>query len=317
MNPLYKLYYMMRGLIPRPVQLALRRELARTQRRRAGATWPINPAASDRRPPWNTWPEGKQFAVVLTHDVETSVGVGKCDQLMQLERRAGFRSAFNFVPERYFNPPEVHARLRAEGFEIGVHGLLHDGKLYQSEAVFNERAVRINHYIRQWNATGFRSPAMHHNLEWLHRLDIRYDESTFDTDPFEPDPRGAGTIFPFPVRSADGHQYTELPYTLPQDSTLFLILGETDIRIWKEKLDWLAEHGGMALINTHPDYMRFSEKDPQYARTYPADFYKEWLDYIRTRYKGQYWQALPREMAAFASQYFVPKEQLKTVNERL
>ena len=38
---------------------------------------------------------------------------------------------------------------------------------------------------------------MHHNLDWISELEIDYDMSTFDTDPFEPMPQGAGTIFPF------------------------------------------------------------------------------------------------------------------------
>ena len=105
---------------------------------------------------------------------------------------------------------------------------------------------------------GFRSPCMYHNLDWLHDLHIKYDASTFDTDPFEPQPDGVCTIFPFQVK--DDRQdkgYVELPYTLPQDFTLFIILREESIDIWKKKLAWIAENGGMALLNTHPDYMSF------------------------------------------------------------
>ena len=32
---------------------------------------------------------------------------------------------------------------------------------------------------------------------------------------------------------------------------------EKNIDIWKQKLDWIAENGGMALVNAHPDYMNF------------------------------------------------------------
>jgi hypothetical protein len=42
--------------------------------------------------------------------------------------------------------------------------------------------------------------------------------------------------------------YVELPYTLPQDSTLFLVLRELNNDIWKHKLDWIAMNGGMALV---------------------------------------------------------------------
>ena len=57
--------------------------------------------------------------------------------------------------------------------------------------------------------------------------------------------------------------YVELPYTLPQDSTLFLLLCEKTTDIWRRKLDWIAAHGGMALIDTHPDYMALDGSTPQ------------------------------------------------------
>ena len=69
--------------------------------------------------------------------------------------------------------------------------------LYRFRRVLQQRASIINAYLKEWGAVGFRSPAMHHNLEWLQDLDIEYDASTFDTDPFEPQPDGVGTIFPF------------------------------------------------------------------------------------------------------------------------
>jgi hypothetical protein len=49
--------------------------------------------------------------------------------------------------------------------------------------------------------------------------------------------------------------YVELPYTLPQDFTLFTVMREKDIDIWKKKLDWIVEKGGMALLITHPVYL--------------------------------------------------------------
>ena len=49
-----------------------------------------------------------------------------------------------------------------------------------------------------WKA--FRSPAMQHK-SWLHELEVEYAKSTFDTDPFEPQPDAARTIFPFWVQA--------------------------------------------------------------------------------------------------------------------
>ena len=237
---------------------------------------------------------GKKFAVVLTHDVEGQLGLDQCRPLMELEMELGFRSSFNFIPEgAYRVPPAFRDELTRNGFEVGVHDLRHDGRLFRSVAEFRSRAIRINQYLRDWNAVGFRSGFMLHNLDWLHNLDIEYDMSTFDTDPFEPQPDGRNTIFPFwvprpPVAEDGGPQtddgggrhagipmsafnfrisafqrfqngYAELPYTLPQDSTLFLLLRETTSDIWKGKLDWIAEHHGMVLLDTHPDYMSFNQ----------------------------------------------------------
>ncbi len=130
--------------------------------------------------------------------------------------------------------------MTAQGFEVGVHDLRHDGKLYRGREGFAANAARINGYLKEWGAVGFRAGFMFHNLEWLLDLDIQYDASTFDTDPFEPQPDGAGTIFPFWKAGAAGRGYVELPYTLPQDSTLFLLFGEPGPDIWLRKLDWVA-----------------------------------------------------------------------------
>jgi hypothetical protein len=292
-------YYMLRPLIPRPVQVFLRRAAVRRKRGRVADIWPINPSSGIRPPGWNGWPEGKKFALVLTHDVEGPAGQVKCLDLMQMETKMGFRSSFNFVPEGYEVSPAIRETLGINGFEVGVHGLTHDGKLYSSRKSFEAKAKKINEYLEQWGASGFRSPAMHHNLEWIHEINIEYDASTFDTDPFEPQPDGHETIFPFLVGGDGGKRgYVELPYTLPQDFTLFVLLREKGIDTWKRKLDWIAKSGGMALLITHPDYMKFGD-GALGNEEYPVAYYWRFLSYLQTRYRGEYWAALPREMARF------------------
>ncbi len=264
--------------------------------------WPINEATSRSPENWPGWPDKKKFAFVLTHDVEGSEGLAKCRQLMQCEMRLGFRSSFNFVPEGGATVPvELRAELRQNGFEVGVHDLNHDGKLYRNRKEFAEKAVRINQYLKDWGAVGFRSGFMFRNLEWFHDIKAMYDASTFDTDPFEPQSDGAETIFPFWVTGINAPGYVELPYTLPQDSTLFLLLQETTPDIWLKKLDWVASHGGMALLNVHPDYIRFNGEAIS-TRTYPAAFYEKLLNHVREKYGETYWQPLPMKLAAFAAQ---------------
>jgi hypothetical protein len=90
------------------------------------------------------WPDGQRFAFVLTHDVETEEGQARVRAVANLDKSFAFRSSFNFVPERYPLDYGLIEDLRRQGFEIGVHGLRHDGKLFNSHAGFMRRAERIN-----------------------------------------------------------------------------------------------------------------------------------------------------------------------------
>jgi hypothetical protein len=293
------LYYILKPVMPRSLQLYMRRRYIRYQQKKYQKIWPIDEKAATHPLDWQGWPQGKRFALVLTHDVDVGKGHDRCRDLMKLESDLGFRSSFNFVPLRYAVSSDLRDALLKEGFEVGVHGLYHDGKYYTSKAQFLDRAEKINHYLKEWQAVGYRAPAMHHRLNWFHHLDIEYDASTFDTDPFEPHAVGAGTVFPFLViNNFTRTGYVELPYTLPQDFTLFVLMRQKNVDTWKTKLRWVAEHGGMVLMNTHPDYMRFGKTRPG-NEEYPAAYYEEFLKHVKEEYADQYWHVLPRDMAGF------------------
>jgi hypothetical protein len=294
-----RVFYLVKPLIPRQFQLYLRRHIARRRQQTHAAIWPVDEKAGTAPASWCGWPDGRKFSFVLMHDVDTQQGHDQVGKLMELEEHLGFRSIFNIVPERYTVSAELRQEIKSRGFEVGVHGLKHDGKLFTSKSRFNRSAARINGYLKEWHSEGFSAPSMLRNLEWIHALNMKHDTSTFDTDPFEPEPFGIGTIFPFWVPRPD-HKggYVELPYTLVQDFTLFLILGQRDISIWKRKLDWIAGRGGMALLNTHPDYMNFDKKSTG-PEKYPSQYYKDFLTYVSTEYKDRYWHATSGEMARF------------------
>lgn len=284
-------------MIPRSLQIGLRRIVAREQLKNHQDVWPIDHRAGAKPEGWTGWPDGKQFAVVMTHDVDTARGQDRCRKLMELEMKLGFRSSFNFVPERYQVSESLREELVRNGFEVGVHGLYHDGKYYTSKEFFHERAGKINTYIKQWGAVGYRAPSMLHKLEWFHELDIEYDASTFDTDPFEPNSKGVCTIFPFWYQQQGLDKgFVELPYTLTQDFTLFIIMRKKNTDIWKRKIDWIADNGGMVLLNTHPDYMGFNGQKLG-REDYPSEYYEEILNYIQERYRGTYWHVLPKDLA--------------------
>lgn len=297
--PLNRLFYIIKPFIPRSLQLLLRRRMVLIKRARYAHVWPIDESASEPPPGWQGWPDNKKFAFVLMHDVDTQAGHDKCLDLAKIEENLGFRSTFNFVPERYRLSTSLLTELKRRGFGIGVHGLKHDGKLFSSRQLFLERAKKINQYLKDWDTKGFTSPAMHRNLEWMSDLNIDYGTSTFDTDPFEPQPDGVKTIFPFWVPSnCSTEGYFELPYTLPQDFTMYILMKERDAAVWRKKLNWIAQFGGMALLNTHPDYMSFEGTSPG-PEEYPAQNYIDFLTYLKETFDQQYWHALSENVALF------------------
>jgi peptidoglycan/xylan/chitin deacetylase (PgdA/CDA1 family) len=227
------------------------------------------------------WPGGRRFAFVLTHDIETAEGQSFASSVADIDAAFGFRSCFNFVPERYHVDRGLMGELSARGFEIGVHGLRHDGRDFATLRQFVRRATRMNHFIHDFGTVGFRAPLTHRNPEWMQILDIEYDGSFFDTDPYEPIAGGTMSIWPFQLG-----RFVELPYTLAQDYTVAEVMGETTPRLWLEKVEFIRANHGMALLNTHPDYLR----KPRTRR-----IYSEFLAAMREG--AQFHHALPREIA--------------------
>jgi hypothetical protein len=294
-----KAYYALRPFIPRPIQLALRRKYQAVQGERQFPAWPIESTVVDaveadlrktieRRDTQSLhrisyWPDGKKFSFVITHDVEWDAGLRLAPRLAEVEKRLGFISSWNIVPERYPIDWNIVDSFRKDGFEIGVHGLKHDGKLFQSHSTFQKRLQKIHEYARKWGAVGFRSPATLRNLEWMPELQFEYDSSYFDTDPYEPQPGGCCSIWPYAIGNL-----IELPMTMPQDHTLFEILGHHDVSLWKQKADWIESRGGMVLVNVHPDYIDSDER---------LRLYEEFLSYMKQ--KKEMWHALPKDVAAW------------------
>ena len=290
-----RVYYRIRPLMPAAARALLRRGVVSREGAAGPLRWPVEDRfvtfaeqvraaleAGGPEPALPWWPNGHSCAVVLTHDVEGPFGLSHLLDVLALERARGFRSSISFVGDTYTVPDSLLREVREAGFEVALHGWRHDGRLFESRARFDRRLPGMNARLRQWGAVGFRSPMTHRVPSWMQGLEVEWDSSFFDTDPFEPMPGGVMTIWPYVMG-----RFVELPYTLPQDHTLIETLGETSPRIWLEKLDFLAGHGGMALVNTHPDYL---------CRGRLA-LYEEFLDELARR--PGHWHALPRDVAAW------------------
>jgi hypothetical protein len=291
-------YYRLRPLMPRAVQLALRREFSRVQGRTSFPRWPVEPALHDlfrhmvmmladfaAAPiPWiQPWPAPYAWCLSLTHDVETEAGLVRLAAVRALEMRAGVRSVWNFVPRRYEVPASLVDGLLTDGFEVGVHGLYHDGRDLESWATLQARLPAMHESAALWQAGGFRAPSTHRRWEWVPELGFDYDSSYPDTDPYEPQPGGCCSWFPFLIGGT-----VELPITLPQDHTLFTILQHADERLWVDKCQRIRARQGLALLLAHPDYMLHDEDLAMYER-----FLGAFADDLGA------WRPLPREIAAW------------------
>ena len=267
------LFYRVKGLIPRRVQLAGRRRLIRRHGLPAFPAWPLERSLSrlldfyarclllsrgDRSATFRWfWPHGRRAAVALTHDVESAEGLRLALQLAGMEEEHGFRSSFNIVASWYPIDHGVVRELQDRGFEIGIHGVYHDRSMFSSRQTFLSQQPRLRAAAEEFGAQGFRSPATHRVFEWLGELPFAYDCSMPHSDPFEPQPGGCCSMWPFFIGDV-----VELPYTLPQDHTLFTLLGHRTAELWLTQLEAIEDEFGLVQSLTHPDrgYLADSKK---------------------------------------------------------
>jgi hypothetical protein len=197
------------------------------------------------------WPDGAPSCVMMTHDVEAIAGRDFCDQLMIMDDSFGIKSSFQIVPEvRYESGDQFLNGICGRGFEVNVHDLNHDGKLFQEKQEFLRRAEKINRHAMEFPARGFRAGAMYRNQEWYGAFTFSYDMSVPNTAHLEPQQGGCCTVMPYFIGSI-----LELPLTTVQDYSLFHILGDYSINLWKQQIEMILQKNGLISFVTHPDYL--------------------------------------------------------------
>lgn len=233
------------------------------------------------------WPNGAPSCAVMTHDVETCVGRDFCPSLMDIDDQYGIKASFQVVPEsRYEVSDSYLASIRDNGFEINVQDLNHDGHLFRDRKEFLARATRINHYGRQFGAQGFRSAVLYRRQEWYDALEFSYDMSVPNVAHLDPQRGGCCTIMPYFVGNM-----VELPVTITQDYSLFHILEDHSIDLWKQQIDLVIEKNGLMNFIIHPDYI-ISKKERATFETLMA-----YLTDLRAR--KNVWIALPGDVASW------------------
>jgi hypothetical protein len=296
-----KAYYVVRPFLSVPVRRHFQRFHLRARRKIKFPSWlfdktvdnlcaelmslSVKTNGNQRIPFVWFWPNEYQGCVLMTHDVEHEEGRAFCGDLMDLDERYGIRSSFQVVPEHRYSLSDVFLEsIRARGFELNVHDLNHDGHLFHSHEQFLKRADKINEYARKWRSEGFRAGGMYRNAEWNEAFQFEYDMSFPCAAHLEPQPGGCCTVMPYFTGGL-----VELPLTTTQDYSLFHILGQYSIDLWKEELDCIASSNGLATFIVHPDYVI-----DRRARV----VYEELLEHLSELCKRtKLWQPLPRDVA--------------------
>ena len=230
------------------------------------------------------WPQGARGCVSMTHDVETEAGRDFCPQLLDIDESFGIKASFQIVPEeRYAVSRQFLAQIRDRGFEVGVQDLNHDGCLFDDREEFRRRAVRINRYGKEYGASGFRSGVLYRKPEWFRDLDFSFDMSMPNVAHLDPQRGGCCTVMPFFIGDL-----LEIPVTTIQDYTLFHLLNERSIDLWKTQVETILAKNGLATFIVHPDYIM----EPDTRAVYEALL--GWLS--RMRQERALWFALPHQV---------------------
>jgi hypothetical protein len=230
------------------------------------------------------WPDGAPSAAIMTHDVEAPSGLAFVPSLIDVDDEFGIKTSFQLVPERrYAVSSQLLEIIRKRQCEVNVHGLNHDGNLFRDRKTFEEQCKRINHYVREFRAEGFRSACMYRNVDWYQELNISYDMSVPNVAHLEPQRGGCCTVFPYFIG-----KILELPLTTIQDYSLFHMLGDYSIELWKKQIELIMEKHGLISFITHPDYL---------LQPRSMDVYKTLLAYLsELRRQRKIWIPRPGDM---------------------
>ncbi len=245
------------------------------------------------------WPEGHSSCAIMTHDVEESAGLEFCPQLMDIDDAAGIKASFQIVPEkRYTVSPKVLQTFRDREFEVNVQDLNHDGHLYQVREEFLRRAEKINRYLLKFGSSGFRAGSMYRNTDWYDAFDFSFDMSVPNVAHLESQRGGCCTVMPYFIGKV-----LELPLTTTQDYSLFHILDDYSISLWKRQIELILEKHGLVSFIIHPDYV-IEERAQNTYRALLAH-----LSELRS--EGKIWVALPGEV----DRWWRDRSQMKVVQQ--
>jgi hypothetical protein len=219
-------------------------------------------ASQDPIPIIGFWRRGKSYALAVSHDVETQLGLEDgAGRLIEIEKQLGIRSTWNIPTDRYPLSSQLLIAL-AENGEVGCHDTKHDGRLFF--ASIKDKLDRVKRcrerleLLSRRPIRGFRAPLLQHSrelVETLGKAGYEYDSSMPSWEPLSPTslkPHGIGTVFPFLISGL-----VEIPVSMPQDHQLIRVGGLGVVEAVDQLLEisrWIAKTGGACVLLVHPDY---------------------------------------------------------------
>ena len=297
---LRRLYYSLRPLTTLPIRKQIQRFHARGWEKQSFPKWPVDTTVEEISESlllmsmmakgvttvpfvW-FWPDGASGCLAMTHDVETGSGRDRCADLMDVDEAYAIKAAFGIVPEqRYEVTPNLIDTIQRRGFEVIIQDLNHDGRLFDERGEFLRRAKMINQYAKQYGAKGFRAAVLYRKPEWYDALELSFEMSIPNVAHLDPQRGGCCTVTPYFIGDI-----LELPVTTVQDYTLFHVLDEASIDLWKAQIDLILRKNGFMSFIIHPDYVMNDETLP---------IYEGLLAYLRElSRKIPIWSALPSEV---------------------
>lgn len=241
------------------------------------------------RKKWN----GKKYACLMTHDIDTRKGLQRAKHLKKLEEKYDMPSAWYIPSEHYKLDTETVKELANHG-EIGAHDTRHDGKLAQLPRQklvkrFREAKQTLEKIVN-CSVDGFRAPLLQHNVDIIRALEdagYTYDTSIPTWEPKHPyimKPHGIGSVNPLKMS-----KIVEIPVSLPQDHQMINVLGLTPkqtVETWMKLKEVVRDIGGICVVLVHPDYELTHSKN---LKTYE--------DLINNFATDDAWVTLPNEIA--------------------
>jgi hypothetical protein len=294
------LYYFVRPLLHLNVRKHIQRVYLSGWQKISFPRWPVDTTVEDlseellllsmkaqgidRLPFVWFWPKGARSCIVMTHDVETERGYKLCGELMNMDESLGIKSSFQLVPEGpYKVSTALLQEIRSRGFEVNIQDLNHDGQLYRDRKQFLRRVEKINQYAHSYGARGFRAAVLYRNLNWYDALDFSFDMSVPNVGHLDPQRGGCCTVMPYFVGDI-----LEIPSTTTQDYTLFHLLSDYSLDLWKAQTEAILKKNGLVSFLVHPDYVM--EKRAR-------DVYGDLLSFLRQLdSREQLWFALPGQV---------------------